>query len=137
MKIQKFIPMVPPRVTHNDLVIRYKKGADGKKKPYVGKSDALLAAEAKWMAHLSKHRPERPLHGAIKADVRICFPSDEKHPSGTAMIETPDLDNIEKTLWDVLKLTGYIHDDRLVFQKHVCKMYNDPSGLFLSLEELV
>lgn len=135
MNIAFFEPMLVPRTTHNRLEIRYKKQGS-KRIPYIGKSNVLKAAEAKWAAHLARNVPEIPLDGAVRADVRICWPSSAKHPNGSPVTTTPDLDNVEKVLWDVLVRLGYLKDDCLVFDKHVCKMYNNPAGIYISLEEV-
>ena len=129
--IEFFEPMVPPSTTHNGLEVHRRGG-----KAAVGKSAALLEAEAKWEAHLARFAPERPLRGPLRADLRLCWPTEGKHPQGTPKDTKPDLDNVEKTLWDVMQGLGYYAGDQQVADKHVAKMWADPAGVYLRLEEI-
>lgn len=130
--IEFFEPMVPPTVTHNDLEVHHHG-----RKTSVGKSVALLDAEAKWEAHLARFAPERPLRGPLRADLKLCWPTGSKHPQGSPKDTKPDLDNVEKTLWDVLGGLGFFAvGDQQIATKQVSKAWADPSGVYLRLEEL-
>ncbi|MGO5315822.1 RusA family crossover junction endodeoxyribonuclease [Paraeggerthella sp. LCP19S3_G8] len=130
--IEFFAPMVPPTATHNDLVAV----SDSHGKARLVKSAALKAAEAKWEAHLATFAPPAPLRGPLRADLRLCWPTDGRHPQGTPKGTKPDLDNVEKTFWDVCQKLGYFDGDQQVADKHVAKMWADPAGVYLRLEEI-
>lgn len=131
--IEFFAPMVPPTVTHNDLV----PVSDSRGKARIVKSQALKEAEAKWEAHLARFAPPRPLTGPVRADLRLCWPTDGKHPQGAPKDTKPDSDNVEKTLWDVCERLGFFAaGDQQVADKRVAKMWADPAGVYLRLEEI-
>ena len=133
--ISFFEPMVPPTTTHNDLEIRYKHQG-GRRVPFIGKSDDLKRAEASWRAHLAKHRPEKPLSGAVYCEMRVCWPTDGGHAQGEPKTTVPDNDNVEKTVWDVLKSLGFVEDDAQIAHNRTMKMWADPAGIYLRLEEM-
>lgn len=129
--IEFFEPMIPPNTTHNAMEIR-KRGD----KTFLGKSEALLDAEIKWEAHLGQFAPEKPLTGPLRADLRLCWPTDCKHYQGEPKDTKPDLDNVEKTFWDVCERLGYYKGDQQVVAKQVSKCWADPAGVYLRLEEI-
>lgn len=130
--IEFFEPMVPPTTTHNDLEVHHYGG-----KSRVGKSAALVDAEAKWESHLARFAPEKPFKGALRADLRLCWPTEGKHPQGTPKDTKPDSDNVEKTFWDACERLKYFAvGDQQVADKHVVKMWADPAGFYLKLEEI-
>lgn len=129
--IEFFEPMVPPKTTHNDLEPGMRKG-----KPTIRKSQDLRNAEAKWEAHLAKHAPAEPLEGPVMAQARICWPTEGKHGQGEPMTGKPDLDNVEKTLWDVMAKLGFYTDDAHIVDKRTGKMWADPAGIWIRLEEI-
>ena len=131
--IRFFEPMAKvPRTTHNELEIHRSK--DGRLA--IGKGDRLKQAEAVWRSHLAPHAPEKPLHGPIEAEVTVCWPTDGIHYQGQPMTDKPDLDNVEKVLWDILQREGFIQDDAHVALKRVAKMWRDPSGIYVRLKEM-
>lgn len=134
-RISAFIPMDIPTVTHNDLMPI--KGKGGKLK--IVKTPELHDAEAKWEAHLASAIPkgQAPLRGPLTMELRICFRSKGKHHSGDPHITKPDLDNMEKTLGDVLQRIDAIADDCMIFDKRVSKMWNEIPGVYIKIEELV
>lgn len=129
--IEFFAPMVPPTVTHNGLEVHRYGG-----RARIGKSAALVDAEAKWEAHLARFAPPKPLTGPLRADLRLCWPTRGEHPQGTPKDTKPDLDNTEKTVWDVLQRLGYYEGDQQIADKHSAKMWADPAGVYLRLEEI-
>ena len=130
--VQSFLAMVPPTVTHNDLETYVR--ANGTRG--VRKSDRLRDAESLIQAHLSRVRPVAPLSGALRADVRWCFPTGGRHAQGEPMTDVPDLDNLEKTFLDCCRREGLIADDRLVVEKRTLKAWSDPAGIWFRFEEV-
>lgn len=130
--IEFFEPMVPPTTTHNDLVAV----SDARGRARLVKSQALREAEAKWEAHLAPFAPPRPLRGPLRADLRLCWPTGGRHPQGSPKGTKPDLDNVEKTFWDVCEQLGYFAGDQQIAAKQVSKAWADPAGVYLRLEEI-
>ena len=123
--------MVPPTTTHNALEIHGR----GEKR-FLGKSAALKEAESKWEAHLARFAPPAPLTGPLRADLRLCWPTLGKHAQGEPKDTKPDLDNSEKTFWDVCQKLGYYKGDHQIAAKQVSKCWADPAGVYLRLEEI-
>lgn len=131
--VEFFAPMRIPSTTHNDLIAVPMEGGGAR----IVKSAALREAEAAWESRLARFAPERPLRGPLAADVRLCWEADAAHPAGTPKATKPDLDNIEKTLWDVLgRLEFFERGDQQVAAKTVCKMYAEHPGAYVRLEEI-
>lgn len=121
-------------MTHNDL--RPIKSRDGKLK--IVKTQELHEAEAKWEAHLAAALPDghEPLSGPLGMELKICFRAAGKHHSGDPHISKPDLDNLEKTIGDVLQRIGAIEDDCLICAKYVTKSWNEIPGVYIKVEEI-
>ena len=70
MRIEFFLPMLPPTATHQEKAVRVVKG-----KPVFYDPPELKAARAKLTAHLAGRRPERPMEGAVRlaADYETSF----------------------------------------------------------------
>lgn len=130
--IQGFLPMVPPNVTHNDLEVHRIGGH-----ATIGKSARLREAEAELTARLSRMAPTRPLTGAVRCEVRLCWPTNGRHRQGEPKLTKPDVDNVEKTLLDCCKRAGLIEDDRFVVDSRVSKAWADPCGVWIRFEEVV
>lgn len=130
--IEFFEPLIPPNVTHNDLMAVARKGG----KAAIIKSAALNSVESKWESYLAKHAPQKPLEGPIVAEVRICWPTGGNHAQGEPKDTKPDLDNVEKTLWDVMQKLGYFKGDQQIVYKTTSKMWSDPAGIYVRMEEV-
>jgi Holliday junction resolvase RusA-like endonuclease len=127
-----FVAMVPPTVTHNDLVVR--EGRGGRR--YIGKSDRLREAEDAICARLARMAPERPMTGPVEVEVRVCFPAGEAHGQGEPMTSKPDVDNVLKTLLDCMVRVGIIEDDRRVVSLTALKAWMDPPGFWLRVRRV-
>ena len=131
--IEFFEHMIIPTTTHNSLEIR--KSSDGRK--FIGKSAELIIAEKRWQAYIAKHQPKKPLTGAISAKLTFCFEAKNNHKVGDPKTTKPDLDNLEKTFWDVCENLGFFAiGDQQIVQKLVTKAYSDVPGVYLKLEEV-
>ena len=130
--VQGFVAMVPPTVTHNDLMVRRGRGG----KCYIGKSDRLREAEDAICARLRHIAPDEPVSGPARVTVRLCFPTGGRHAQGEPMADVPDLDNVFKTLGDCMVRCGLIEDDRLIVQLSLAKAWSDPAGIWVRVEAL-
>lgn len=130
--IEFFEPMVPPNVTHNDLLAVPRTNG----KAALVKSQALKSAESKWEAHLAKHAPEKPLCGPVALEMRICWPTGGKHGQGDWHAVKPDADNVEKVVFDVLGKLKYFENDSRIAIHTTAKLWSDPAGIYVRMEEL-
>lgn len=127
-----FIPMVPPSVTHNDLVPSVKG-----EKTFIRKSDRLKEAEDSIVARLWKLRPEGgPLDGPLSLSVSWCFPTSEDHGQYEPHTSKPDLSNMLKTFEDCLVRAKWIVDDKLIFTEKLTKAWSDPAGIYVEVVEM-
>lgn len=127
-----FMPMIPPKTTHNSLeTFRRKNGSVG-----IRKSDALKSVEAKIEAHLAKHKPKRPLRGAVKSEIVICWQADAKNPQGYKVTK-PDNDNMEKVINDCMERLGFFEvGDQQIARNECTKCFDEHPGIFVRLEEI-
>ena len=130
--VEFFEPMRIPLATHNALVAHV--SADGR--PGIHKKAELLRAEGAWESHLGRHAPEHPFAGPVAVSLAICRPTDGKRAQGEPCTSKPDIDNGEKTILDVMAHAGYFLDDAQVVDLHACKMWSDPQGIWVRVEEL-
>lgn len=135
-EISAFMPMVPPTVTHNDLVPCTLGG-----RPSIRKGERLLEAEGKLMAHMGGMADEAgegggPLTGPLAMRVTWCFPCDGRHADGEPHTAKPDMSNMLKTLEDCLTRVGVIADDSLICHEELAKAWSDPPGIYVEVREL-
>lgn len=138
--VSGFLAMRPPTVTHNALEVRAARGGGR----FIGKSDALKAAEDDIMSRLLSERRRMEADGTFERvsvpcslEATWCFPVPDGRRDGEPMSERPDLDNLEKTFIDCLARAGFISDDCLIADKHTSKAWSEPCGIYFRLEGLV
>ena len=95
-KMEFFMAMIPPTVTHQEKQVHVVNG-----KPIFYEPSELKAARQKLMGYLAKYRPEEPLDGGIRLMVKWCFPRG-RHTDGEYRITKPDTDNLQKLLKDCM-----------------------------------
>jgi Holliday junction resolvase RusA-like endonuclease len=130
MKVEFFMPMIPPTITAQERKIVVKDG-----KPIFFDPPELAAAKQKLMAHLAKHSPPEPFRSGVQLLVKWCFPRGS-HADGEYRITKPDTDNLQKLLKDCMTRTGYWTDDALVASETVEKFWAEISGIWIRIEEL-
>lgn len=130
MRIEFFMPMVPPTATHQEKQVRVVKG-----KPVFYDPPEVLTARSKLTDHLGGHRPDRPLEGGIRLLVKWCFPRG-KHRDGEYRITRPDTDNLNKLLKDCMTAAGFWKDDAQVASEICEKFWAEVPGLYICLEQI-
>ena len=130
--VEFFEPMRVPLATHNGLVAHV--NPDGT--PGIHKKAELVRAEGAWESHLGLHAPERPFAAPGAVRPAAGRPPAGRHVQGEPCTAKPDLDNWEKTILDVMKHVGYFLDDAQVVDLHACKMWSDPQGIWVRVEEV-
>ena len=130
MKLEFFLPMVPPTVTHQEKKVRVVAG-----KPQYYEPSQLVAARQKLTAHLAKHRPEQQLQGAVRLTVKWCFPCGQ-HRDGEYRITKPDTDNLQKLLKDCMTSCRYWKDDAQVASEICEKFWARIPGIYIRADEI-
>lgn len=126
-----FIPMKPPRTTHQMKAVRVVRG-----KPFFYEPRAVQEARSTLKGCLAKHRPQKPLEGPLRVTVKWLFPTKKKKEHGTYKITRPDLDNMAKLLLDVMTDLRFWGDDAqaacLILEKFwTCEV----PGIWISIVE--
>lgn len=131
MKVEFFMPMIPPTATAQEKAIRVVNG-----KPYMYDTPEINAARQKLEAHLSKHVPESPYVGAVQLTVKWLFPITGNHVNGEYKTTRPDTDNLEKLLKDIMTHIRFWKDDSQVASEIIEKFWADRPGIYICITEL-
>ena len=131
MTLDFFMPMVPPRATHQmkQWTVR-----DGKPAPY--EPAEVKAARSKLLAHLGQHRPEAPLEGPVELEVLWLFPANGRHGDMTPKVTRPDTDNLQKLLKDCMTALKFWKDDAQVYCETVMKYWADEPGIAVRVTDM-
>lgn len=124
------MPMIPPTATAQEKKWRAVKG-----KPVGYDPPEVLDARSKLTAHLSEHRPERPLEGAVRLLVKWCFPRG-RHRDGEYRATRPDTDNLNKLLKDCMTAVGFWKDDAQVASEICEKFWSEVPGIYIKAETI-
>lgn len=130
MRVEFFMPMIPPTATHQEKKWRVVKG-----KPVSYDPPEVLAARSKLTAHLAGHKPAHPLEGAVWLVVKWCFPRG-KHKDGEYRTTKPDTDNLQKLLKDCMTVVGFWKDDAQVASEICEKFWAEMPGIYICAEEI-
>lgn len=131
MKLEFFMPMVPPTITAQEKKIRVVNG-----KPKLYDPLELAMAKNKLRAHLISHIPDQPFDGPLRLVVKWCFPITGKHHDGEYKYTKPDTDDLNKALKDIMEdLKFYVNDSR-VASEIIEKFWADLPGIYIRLENL-
>ena len=131
MKIQFFMPMIPPTVTAQEHKVTVRNG-----KPKFYDPPEVKDAKAKLTAALAKHKIEQPLALPVRLMVKWLFPVTGSHKDGEYKFTKPDTDNLQKMLKDCMTLCGFWKDDALVVSEITEKFWADNPGIFIRIEVL-
>lgn len=129
--IEFFVPMKPPTITAQQRAVKVVNG-----KPIFYEPAELAAARAKLRDHIGPWAPAKPFTKAVRLLVKWCFPTNGRYPSGTFKHTSPDTDNLQKMLKDVMEELGFFKNDALVASEIVEKFWADPPGIYIYVEEL-
>lgn len=131
MRIEFFMPIVPPTATHQMKQVRVVNG-----KPVFYEPPAVKDARATLTEHLAAHAPKEPMAGAIYLLVKWCFPATKKHPPNTWRTTKPDTDNLQKLLKDCMTALGFWQDDAQVCREIIEKFWANIPGIYVHMERL-
>lgn len=129
--VEFFEPMRLPTKTHNELMpVRRGKGLG------IIKTPELTEVEANWRAHLARHAPETPIAGPVAVTVRLLYGLPEGKGQFAPKTTKPDVDNVMKTLLDVMADLGFFGDDAKVASLAVTKAWGEPQGVYVKVERI-
>ena len=63
--------------------------------------------EADWEAHLARHALAEPIGGAVSAKMTLLYGLPEGREQFEPKTTKPDVDNVEKTMYDVMASLGF------------------------------
>jgi Holliday junction resolvase RusA-like endonuclease len=101
-------------------------------RPWRGK--VKKAAQAAW-----RDLGRSPIGDPVQATILFLFPPVPSAPDRHWTADTPDIDKLERALYDGLKDGGMLRDDKLVVKHLVAKRYVEPHekpGVSVELESL-
>lgn len=127
-----FIAINPPTSTAQMKQVRVVKG-----KPIFYDPPAVKEARNMLSAHLTVHKPDKPLDGPISLRVLWLFPKGKSHRNGEWRVTKPDTDNLQKLLKDCMTRCGFWKDDAQVVREIAEKRWSDePCGIYIEIEKL-
>lgn len=127
MKIEFFLPMIPPTITAQQHKVSHGRFYD---------PPELKMAKMKLRDSLIPYVPEKPLDGALRLIVKWCFPVKGKHQNGEYKTTKPDTDNLNKALKDIMEDLNFFVNDSRVASEIIEKFWADIPGVYIRLEEL-
>lgn len=131
MRLEFFMPMVPPRTTAQMHQVSCRSG-----KPVFFDPPVLKAARSKLEAHLSQHVPYCAFIGPVRLVTKWCWPCGTTHADGAYRATKPDTDNLTKMLKDAMEKLGFFANDAQVASEITEKFWATVPGIYVCVEEL-
>ena len=124
--------MKPPTATAQEHSVKVVGG-----KPVFFDPPNVKEARELLMAHLIRHKPDKPIEGAVELTVMWLFPKGKSHKHGEWRKTKPDTDNLQKLLKDCMTRVGFWNDDAQVVSEKVQKRWSaEPTGIYIEIREL-
>lgn len=135
--VELFIRCNPPKTTMQSAT-RIFKTKEGRM--FIGKTDKAKSVKQELMALLMPYVPEKPFDKPLKVTIEWGYPylkTVRKRDLGKLIPATtrPDIDNLEKGLFDILTRLGFWVDDSIVWDLRFRKFYSDVAGIGIKIEE--
>ena len=129
--VEFFEPMKLPTKTHNELMpVKRGEGLS------IIKTPELLDVEADWEAHLERHVPEAPIDGAVSVKMTLLYGLPDGKEQFEPKTTKPDVDNVEKTVYDVMAKLGFFTNDAHVASSLTTKAWGEPQGIYVRIEQI-
>jgi len=134
------VNIVPTTATHQSS-LRVLKGKGGKF--FIGKykKSKLKDWIDEFKYKIRQFKPAFPLEGPIQAKIEFYFPypksiSKTKSQGESWKITRPDLDNMEKMIFDTLTEEGFMTDDSIICSKVSVKKLSNNPRIFIQLTKI-
>ena len=133
MKVEFFMVMDPPTITHQEHKVAVRNG-----KPVIYEPPELMAARQKLTDYLAQHRPNEKLTGPLELVATWCFSTNDPKLNGKYKTSRPDTDNLDKLLKDCMTHLGFWEDDAQVCREIIEKFTVDPNlrGIYVRITQL-
>ena len=105
-------------------------------KPVFYEKPEVKALRHKLYYSCKPHRPSQPFQGAVRLRVTFYYQTKIKKQIGQFKTTRPDLDNLNKLLWDVLTDTGFFKDDSQICIFEARKGYGTEDKIKIEIEEI-
>ena len=105
-------------------------------KPYFYEKAEVKALRHRLYYLCKPHRPPQPFQGAVRLKVIFYYQTKNKKQIGQFKTTRPDLDNLNKLLWDVLTDTGFFQDDSQIAIFEARKGYGTEDKIRIEIEEI-
>ena len=134
MKIEFFLPMVPPTVTQQEHKLAIRNG-----KPVMYEPQEIQITRSRFVGLLDKARriygPEETISNTpVRLTTKWIWPAKDK--TETWKLTRPDTDNLIKLFKDCMTRTGFWKDDALVCSEITEKSYGPIAGIWVRIETL-
>lgn len=133
------INCIPPKHTAqaSNKILKTKDG-----KYFIGKKSDSKAKQTQndLISLLYPHRPQKPLEGALKLEIKWVYPFRKSEPKKNRVGELycytrPDVDNLCKLLFDVMTRLGFWLDDSQIADLHFVKCWSDNPRIEIFIEQ--
>lgn len=100
-------------------------------------TQGLRYARAAWRALVEPYRPAKPMAGAVRLKVILCYHTDDEKKWHKYKTTRPDGDNLLKIIKDAMTKAGYWKDDAQVAVEYINRQYVRASDYVdIEVEEL-
>lgn len=133
------INCIPPKHTAqaSNKILKTKDG-----KYFIGKKSDSKAKQTQndLISLLYPYRPQKPLEGALKLEIKWVYPFRKSEPKKNRIDELycytrPDVDNLCKLLFDVMTRLGFWLDDSQIADLHFVKYWSDNPRIEIFIEQ--
>lgn len=133
------INCIPPKHTAqaSNKILKTKDG-----KYFIGKKSDSKAKQTQndLISLLYPYRPQKPLEGALKLEIKWVYPFRKSEPKKNRTGELycytrPDVDNLCKLLFDVMTRLGFWLDDSQIADLHFIKCWSDNPRIEIFIEQ--
>ena len=133
-----FVKCNPPKTTAQATTRIFKNKYTGKM--FIGKTDKAKTTREELMALLRPYAPEKPFDKPLTVVIEWGYPylkTVRKRDIGKLVPATtrPDVDNLEKFLFDCMTRIGFWVDDSIVWDVRFRKFYTENAGIGIKIEE--
>lgn len=105
-------------------------------KPYFYEKPEVRALRNKLYYYCKPNRPPEPFEGAVFLRVIFYYKATRKKDIGQYKTTRPDLDNLNKLLFDVLQSCGFFRDDSQIARFEARKGWGEEDKIKIQIEEI-
>lgn len=126
--IRMFLPGQPPRATSQQKGVTVRHG-----QPMFYRKAKIQAVHDELAWKMRQHVPPKPIDGPVRLDVCWLFRTKTKKQNNALKVTRPDLDNLQKSLKDVMTDLGFWNDDSQVAIENTEKRWSLEPGIHIEV----